>query len=90
MCGKRKSIAGLDPDNRNDFVVITKQLTLTSAALIDLLNYRSLVSQVELTQLDENRAALLAVGLLRRTGRIADVGTGRIVAMLVRKDAVEH
>src|SRR5262249_13640969 len=46
------------------------------------------VSLTELPQPDENRAALFRGGDVRRPRGIAEVGPGRVVAVLVLKDAL--
>lgn len=48
------------------------------------------VLQIELPQLDEEQAARRGAWGVARGGRITDIGTGRIIAMLVLKHAVEH
>ena len=52
--------------------------------------HRRPVVRVELPELDEDRAAGLGAGCVAAGRRIADIGAGGIVAMLVLEDAVEH
>ena len=48
------------------------------------------VGEVELPELHEHRAARLRAGRMRGLWRVADIGSGRKIAVLVLKHAIEH
>jgi len=74
---------------RHDFHACPRRVALIRA-LGSVDAHLRAIGRIELPQLHENRAARLRARRVRGGRRIAHVGTGRIVAMLVLEHAFEH
>ena len=61
-----------------------------TGAVVRVDHDRRQVVRVELPQLDEDAAAVLAERRMRRAGRIADVGAGRVIAVFVGEHTLEY